>query len=446
MADPKTALIFLISTSAVSGFVALLLWKLHKGLRGLGILAASNLLLCVSFATVIDRSPAGITVHNMLIVAAQFTLAEGILVFMGRRPAWSLLAGLEVLTAALWAAMLWAAPADLPLRVAAITVLTVFIFGRLLALMLRRRGDLGVPEWVIVTVLALHIVLLVARMAISLLHPDSQFVWSPALLGWAFLEMTLVTVLMFFAILLMVGGRLASDLQRQGAALATERRVKSELRQFLHMLGHELQTPLAVIARSAESVRTLLDPAPPEAERQLAAMRDTVKRVERLAENLLMAERAGMEQPRPEILDLAAVIAEAADLLGGKWGEGRLRATFPPAPIQVVGDRELLFTAVTNLLDNALKYSPPHSPVLALLETVGGEALLRVRDHGIGFPEEQLALLGQRFFRADNARAHAGTGLGLYMVKTIAQRHGGRVELVNAAGGGAEVTLSLPAA
>ncbi len=446
MLDPKTALIFLLSVSTINGLTALLLWKVHKGLNGLGILATSYLLTILTFATLIDRSVQGIVLHNVLAVAAEATMAEGALAFMGRRANYRLILGVSALTAVLWEIMLAVAPDNLKLRIVAITIISVLIFGRGVVLMRMRKRRLDVAEIMVFGALSIHIVALITRMLVTVLHPDPNYGWSPEVMSWFFLELTLICVTLFFSILLMVGTRLARDLRQQGITLATERRMKSELRQFLHMLGHELRTPLSIMDRAIDTIGAMLTPPPAEVSRQLSTLRGTVERVERLTQNLLTAERADMAVAKPETLNVAEVVAEAVDMLTDKWGHGRLRTDMPAAPAQVIGDRELLFTAVINLLDNALKYSAPDTVATAALRLDQGEVVLRIRDRGIGFPRDQLAQVGQRFFRADNAREQPGTGLGLYMAKTIAQRHGGRLELANGSDGGAEVALILPQA
>lgn len=446
--DPATGLVFLVTLTVVSGCTALALWRLHPHLHGLGILALGNLLTVPTFLSLMLRDVHGVTVHNTMAVACTATLAEGLSVFMGRPANPRFVLGATALTAVLWEAMLAVDPDALPLRVVAITALSLPIFGRCLWSMMRDGAwrHLDVAKAMIVGVLATHMLTLVVRMAIVLAHPDRQFARSDQMQGWFFLELTLVDTVLFFAVLMMVGSRLAHDLRQQSLALVTERHLKSELRQLLHMLGHELRTPLAIAGRTIDSVRTLLVPPPPEVERQLATLRATVDRVERLTETLLTAERTDMIPQRPEMLDLAQIVVEATAMLHDKWGGGRLRLELGDEEHRVLGDHDLLFTAVVNLLDNALKYAPADSPATVSLRRHQGESVLCVADHGIGFPSEQLPRVGQRFFRASNVGDIPGTGLGLYMVKTIAQRHGGRVELGNGDDGGAEVTLILPAA
>lgn len=446
--DPTTGLVFLLSMSAANGITALVLWRLHPQLRGVGILALGNLLAGPTFVSIMLRDAHGIALHNTLAITCSTVIAEGFLTLAGRRPDFRFVLAISLFTAVLWEAMLALAPDNLRIRVVAITLLSILVFGRTIRLMLQRRQEwqLGVAEGMIAGLLSLHILVLATRMVWTVLHPDPNFIRTDFARGWFFLELTLVDVGLFFGILLMVGSRLARDLNQQGQMLAAERHRKSELRQLLHMLGHELRTPLSIIGRTIESIQDLLTPTPPEIHRLLTTLHASVQRVERLSQALLTAERSNLAAARPEMLKLSDIATEAERLLREKWGTDRLLVHYPQTEPTALGDRELLFTAIVNLLDNALKYSPPDTTVTATVQPQDGEVALRIEDSGIGFPPDQISQIGQRFFRATNVHDAPGTGLGLYMVKTIAQRHGGRLELANRDGGGAEVTLILPAA
>jgi two-component system sensor histidine kinase MprB len=112
------------------------------------------------------------------------------------------------------------------------------------------------------------------------------------------------------------------------------------------------------------------------------------------------------------------------------------------APVVVSGQSERVSRAVSNLLDNARKWSPPGGLIEVRLR--GGE--LSVRDHGPGFEDKDLPHVFDRFFRSDRARAMPGSGLGLAIVRQAAEAHGGSVEAANAPGGGAVVRVSFGAA
>jgi signal transduction histidine kinase len=112
----------------------------------------------------------------------------------------------------------------------------------------------------------------------------------------------------------------------------------------------------------------------------------------------------------------------------------------------VTADRARLAQVVTNLLDNAAKYSPPDSPIRVRLARQGAEAILSVSDRGIGIPNDQQPMLFERFFRAENApiTGYGGLGLGLYITRDIVERHGGRIWVESEVGRGSTFHVALP--
>jgi len=118
---------------------------------------------------------------------------------------------------------------------------------------------------------------------------------------------------------------------------------------------------------------------------------------------------------------------------------GDLTIDVETEPTVVVGDPERIGRAVSNVLENAVKYSPPGSAIEVRL--AGGE--LSVRDHGPGFDEDDLPHVFERFYRSDNARAMPGSGLGLSIVRQAAEAHGGTAEVANAPGEGAIVRVTF---
>jgi signal transduction histidine kinase len=218
----------------------------------------------------------------------------------------------------------------------------------------------------------------------------------------------------------------------------------TQLRQFLSMLGHELRTPLTVIDRSAEISLELLDPVQPPVKRRLDTIRSTVDRLRSLMDNLLMAERVELEVSDATLVDVARLVHDLMRLLAHKYEDGRIIATLVEGPALVRGNREMLAVVIGNLLDNALKFSPPDQLVHIDVRHGGSSVTITVGDKGIGFPLHQISQIGQRFFRADNAQAVQGTGLGLNIVKTIIEKHRGRLVFDNAMDGGATVVVTLP--
>jgi signal transduction histidine kinase len=123
------------------------------------------------------------------------------------------------------------------------------------------------------------------------------------------------------------------------------------------------------------------------------------------------------------------------------------RITFPsPGPARVQGDPERIAQILSNLLDNARKYSPPASPIFVSLTIAGNEAQIRVTDHGVGVPDDERDMIFAPFYRASRTRDIAGTGLGLHISRRIAEQHHGRLWLESSGNAGSVFVLALPLA
>jgi two-component system OmpR family sensor kinase len=128
-------------------------------------------------------------------------------------------------------------------------------------------------------------------------------------------------------------------------------------------------------------------------------------------------------------------------------GERRLSLTVPQAPWPlpaVHGDRDLLFLAVHNLVDNALKFSAPGDTVEIRAFEDGARVVIEVADTGPGIPREEVPQIWDELYRGEGARAVPGSGLGLALVQAVSERHGGRCQVRSRAGQGTVFTLSLP--
>jgi two-component system sensor histidine kinase VicK len=238
--------------------------------------------------------------------------------------------------------------------------------------------------------------------------------------------------------------RMVRQIREAREALARALQAKMD---FLADASHELRTPLTVVHTNAE-VGAQLEEEP--AQREI--FEDIVNessQMSRMVENLLFLARSDSESPPLEMeiiavpTFLAALKGRAEALARGRGasleanlsGEGDLRAD--PARIE---------QAVLILVDNAAKYSPAGERVTLTAKTEAGELLIRVEDRGPGIPEEHLPHIFERFFRDDKARGRkqGGAGLGLSIARTIAQAHGGRIEVESHVGEGTKMSLHLP--
>lgn len=433
----------MLCVTTANCFIAFLLYTTQRSIPGLWMIASGHLLSTLSLFFIGADNPHLISLHNVLALPAQSMIAAGISMFFGRKPHLWVPLGIAILTLAFWETIQWFAPEQIKARVVVATVLLALPFVATGLIIRRSHSVAPVARNFMLGCIVLHVLFLLGRCGLSLYHPDQGYVLSDPIRSVFFLEVTLTNTLFFYGILIIVGSYLSTDLQKKAETLAAERQVKAELRQFLHILGHELRTPLAVIGRAVEMIETLQPDPPQPVANRLETVRNTVTRVDALIQNLLTAERASLEGGQNQVLDLTGIVSDVVAILAEKHGQNRMRLDCPAQAVPVSGDREMLSTAIINVLDNALKYSPPGSMVEASVSRRSDHAVLRVRDHGIGFPPGQVRRIGERFFRADNAKALQGTGLGLHIVNTIAKRHGGHLEVRNAPGGGAEVTLAV---
>jgi signal transduction histidine kinase len=239
--------------------------------------------------------------------------------------------------------------------------------------------------------------------------------------------------------------RLFAQLDERNAALEERGAV---IRDLVYALSHDLRTPLAALGMTMRQARAGAYGALPAAygeilDRSITATDD----VTRLAETLLLVARfeSGDRRPQRETVDLAAIARQIAGEFEAMAGTQavRLRVEGPPR-VLAVGDRDDLRRAVTNLVANALQHSSSGGEIVILLEPGGATIRLSVADDGFGVPEAARPHLFMRFARGDDRRG-AGTGLGLYIVRRVAQESGGRIEYAPRLPRGSIFTLTLPA-
>ena len=212
--------------------------------------------------------------------------------------------------------------------------------------------------------------------------------------------------------------------------------VVHELRQPLIVIRGQLQLGRRHIRRDPDRVETAIDLSIAQVDRMTRLLRDLLDSA-RLATNAL--------ELRILPFDLAAVVAAA--VVTHESGEVR-RITFrwPHGPVMAIGDAERITQILDNLLSNAIKYSEPELPIEVTLTVQGAEVEVRVADHGLGIPADELGGLFTPFFRASTAVSVAGTGLGLHISRRLAERQGGRLWLDASSGAGSVFALALPVA
>jgi PAS domain S-box-containing protein len=243
--------------------------------------------------------------------------------------------------------------------------------------------------------------------------------------------------------------REVTELKRAFEALREADRRKDE---FLAMLSHELRNPLAPI-RSAVFLLERADPASDGARRAREVIARQVGHLARMVDDLLDVSRLarGRIELRRARLDLAELVRRVAEdhrLLLGERGI-TIDVVAPEAPIPVDGDATRLAQLLGNLLQNSAKFTPKGGKVTLEARGEGDHAVLHVRDTGAGIDPALLASVFEPFVQEERtlARSHGGLGLGLPLVKGLAELHGGTVEARSAgAGSGAEIVVRLPLA
>ncbi len=239
-------------------------------------------------------------------------------------------------------------------------------------------------------------------------------------------------------------GFLAVDAADESEAV----RLEATRRDFVANVSHELKTPVGAMALLAEAVLDSADD--PESVRHFTAkILHEATRLGTLVTELIALSRLQGAERLPE-MNAVEVDGVVRDALGrsqlAQESTGIDIATDADSRLLVEGDRTLLVTALANLLDNAVAYSPPGSPVSISRRQVGTFVEVAVTDRGIGIPEEEQQRVFERFYRLDKARSRAtgGTGLGLAIVKHVAANHGGEVRLWSRPGTGSTFTLRIP--
>jgi two-component system sensor histidine kinase SenX3 len=228
------------------------------------------------------------------------------------------------------------------------------------------------------------------------------------------------------------------------------RRLEAVRHDFVANVGHELKTPVGALALLAEAIEDAADD-PDAVQRFAGRMRHEADRLGRLVRELIDLSRLQGADPLPELtpVEIDRVVAEAVDRTRtAAAAKGICIAVGGSTGLLVRGVESQLATAVTNLLANAVAYSPEGTRIAVAARARSGFAELAVSDSGIGIPRTSRARVFERFYRVDQSRASStgGTGLGLAIVKHIASNHGGSVTVWSEEGLGSTFTLRVPLA
>lgn len=224
-------------------------------------------------------------------------------------------------------------------------------------------------------------------------------------------------------------------------------RLDAVRRDFVANISHELKTPVGALGILAETLVGEEDRA--VADRLAHRMQVEAMRVGRTIDDLLQLSRIEASvAPEDEVVPVAEVLSDAVDRTRASAEVRSVSMVIdePDEPLEIVGDRRQLTSAVTNLCDNAVKYSDTGDTVHVGARRDGTWVCIDVVDQGIGIPARDLERVFERFYRVDRARSRdtGGTGLGLAIVRHVVQNHQGEVDVTSREGKGSRFTLRFP--
>lgn len=228
------------------------------------------------------------------------------------------------------------------------------------------------------------------------------------------------------------------------------RRIDAVRRDFVANVSHELKTPIGALGLLSEAILGAKD-QPDEVVRFATRMQNEAKRLTELVQEIIDLSRLQSSDPLQKALEVEVsdVVREAVDQ--AQFSSEQRGINLEIGDIEdatVIGDRDQLITAVHNLVENAVNYSPERTKVSIVTKRVGDIIEISVADQGIGIADSELNRIFERFYRVDPARSRltGGTGLGLSIVKHVALNHGGDVKVWSKEGVGSTFTLQLPVA
>ncbi len=245
--------------------------------------------------------------------------------------------------------------------------------------------------------------------------------------------------------------KLTADQQEHAArlsqALEKEREYNALQSEFVAMASHEFRTPLAIIDGTAQRIERRMHLLSPEdLHERVQKIRNAVQRMLALIESTLSASRldAGKIELETASCDLAEIVADVCKRQQELSPLHNIVLQQAELPKEIAADAKKLEQVFTNLLSNAVKYAPESPRIEVCVFAEAGQAVVSVRDHGLGIPADEMPRLFQRYFRARTSTGIAGTGIGLNLVKRFVELHGGAIEVESVEGAGSTFTVRLP--
>jgi signal transduction histidine kinase len=466
MLDLKTVLVVALATASLQAVAWIFVWQAWRHLYELKFLAAGFGAIAVGLLLMIVRGaePAGLAIvlHNTVIKLGLVLLAEGLARFLGQpRYTWIGIS-LLVFQVVVWSTAVAVDPDNLAIRIHSSTVFTVIMMSVMCLGLARDRTQPPLLRWITIGLLAEYMGASILQSVIEYRLP-ADFDSGPILAdrnAWYLLQGTLFLIALFACLLFMVSARLSADLRknhdallreveerrklesRLSASLEAERALRDEQADFMRVVSHEFRTPLAIIRNAADMIGLVGDRSPDATRERLSGIGEALNRLFSLIDRFMADDRENGFQPEP--LQLSSLIGDVRLHFEMTARGDRLHFIVADEAVALHADPEMLGTVIINLIDNALKYAPDDQSIRIEAWEEEGSIVIEVRDRGIGIPRAELSKIGRRFFRASNARASTGTGLGLYAAHKFLAYHRGTLQLMSNNGEGTTAIVRLP--
>ncbi|MCW2249446.1 signal transduction histidine kinase [Azospirillum fermentarium] len=467
----KELLATLFLMSIVNAGIAGLIWNAYRHLQGVRLIAVGFIVgaVAVMVGGAFYRPAPGFLngmtgyLPNILVYTSLALCVNGVMIFLGKTPRRWLLPFSILFPMIYWPLALATDPGDGAFRSLAGAVVLSVGFGSVVPVVWRRQGDCAWLRWTLLPGIVIHLSLQgtwsLYRVWLRLTGEMDPTMFFP----WTIVESGVAHHLWFVCFLAMLGARLQSKVEQRNrdlaheidrrrhleqqlaATLAAERQTHAEYRQLLDIVVHEVRTPLTGIDRAAEMLQLQPTVLPDAGLRRLTEIRAGVRRVAGLVDRITASERTGHVQFQPQPLDLMAVVQTVVGGLGHLGAERRVQVAGPGHPVWLETDPSMIIAILRNLVENALKYSPPPTPVVLSALAHDGMVTVTVTDQGIGIPDLERPSIGRRFYRASNTGRHSGNGLGLFIARRFLAEMAGTMRHDPGPGNlGTCVTLTLP--
>lgn len=237
---------------------------------------------------------------------------------------------------------------------------------------------------------------------------------------------------------------LAEQIAQQKKHFQTIKRQQDEL---LSIISHDLKNPMASIKGYSDLLlrRSARNPDDPN-RRGLQVISEQIMRMTGLLDQLLEVSRISNDRIRiqRQPADLARLTMQVVEEARGRTGRADLEIEADGTPLTGDFDADRIRQSIRNVLNNAINFSPEDSPVEVRIKHTPQEAILSIRDHGIGIPSDEIGRVFEPFFRASNARGRDGLGMGLFMTQQILAHHEGRIWFESTEGAGSTFYIALP--